>query len=320
MSGQGFQVGGSFGGQFGGAINGGGNSGGDGGKDYIKDITTQTFMTDVIEASQKQTVLVDFWAPWCGPCKQLTPVLEKVVRDAKGHVILAKMNIEDHPEVAGQMGVQSIPAVIAFKGGQPVDAFMGVQPESQIKAFIEKVAGPVGPSDQEKFLEEANAALEAKDYPTAAQLYGAVLSIEAENAAAIAGLSQCYLGLGDAERAAQTLEMAPANKQNDPAMLAAKAALELAAQSAAVGDLTSLQNSVDQNPADFTARFDLAVALATRGDKSAAIDHLIEIIRQDREWNDSAARKQLLQFFDAWGAKDPVTNYGRRKLSAVLFS
>ena len=277
-------------------------------------------MADVIEASRHQPVLVDFWAPWCGPCRQLTPVLEKVVRAAKGAVRLVKMNIDQYPEVAGQLGIQSIPAVIAFKNGQPIDGFMGAQPESQIKAFIERLAGPIGASDAEQLLAEADAAREAKDYSGAAQLYGAVMASEPENAKAIAGLSRCYLGLGDLERARQALQMVPEAAANDPDVAAAKAAIALAEQAEQLGDLAELQAAVEADPDNHAARFDLAAALAARGDKTAAVDHLVEIVRRDRGWNEDGARKQLLQFFDAWGMKDPATGYGRRKLSSVLFS
>ncbi|MBA5778505.1 thioredoxin [Stappia sp. F7233] len=325
MSGQGFSVGGRLGNVFGADaqnMNGGANgAGANGGKDtYVKDVTTPTFMQDVIEASRIQPVLVDFWAPWCGPCKQLTPVLEKAVADARGAVVLAKMNIDDHPEVAGQMGIQSIPAVVAFKDGRPVDGFMGAQPESQIKAFIERIAGPVGPSDAEKFLEEAEAARAAEDFGQAAQLYGAVLAMEQQNATAIAGLSQCYLGLGDVERARQALAMVDESSTSDPAVAAAKAAIQLAEQAESLGDLAELQARIEADPSDHEARFDLAVALNARGDKTAAVDQLIEIVRRDRAWNDDGARKQLLQFFDAWGPKEAATGYGRRRLSSVLFS
>ncbi len=315
MSGQGFSIGGSLG-----TGPSQGNGASASGGDSISDVTTQSFMADVIEASRHQPVLVDFWAPWCGPCRQLTPVLEKVVRAAKGAVRLVKMNIDQYPEVAGQLGIQSIPAVIAFKNGQPIDGFMGAQPESQIKAFIERLAGPIGASDAEQLLAEADAAREAKDYSGAAQLYGAVMASEPENAKAIAGLSRCYLGLGDLERARQALQMVPEAAANDPDVAAAKAAIALAEQAEQLGDLAELQAAVEADPDNHAARFDLAAALAARGDKTAAVDHLVEIVRRDRGWNEDGARKQLLQFFDAWGMKDPATGYGRRKLSSVLFS
>ncbi|MBC2861476.1 thioredoxin [Stappia sp. 28M-7] len=329
MSNDGFSVGGSFGGSFGGGgygtppAPGGGASPAPGGApaaDVIRDVTTQTFMTDVIEASRKQPVLVDFWAPWCGPCKQLTPVLEKAVRDARGAVILAKMNIDDHPEVAGQLGIQSIPAVIAFKNGQPVDGFMGAQQESQVKAFIERIAGPVGPSDLEQVLAQAEAAREAGDLAQAAQLYAGALSMEPESAAAIGGLAQCYVAAEALDKAREVLAMAPEAAAADPAISAARAALDLAEQASNLGDLAGLEARIAEDPSDHQARFDLAVALgSSAARRQEAVDQLIEIVRRDREWNEDGARKQLLQFFEAWGHKDPATAYGRRRLSAVLF-
>ena len=329
MSNDGFSVGGSFGGSFGGggygtppAPGGGAGpaAGGTPAADVIRDVTTQSFMADVIEASRKQPVLVDFWAPWCGPCKQLTPVLEKAVRDARGAVVLAKMNIDDHPEIAGQLGIQSIPAVIAFKNGQPVDGFMGAQQESQVKAFIERIAGPIGPSDREQVLAQADAAREAGDLAQAVQLYAAALQMEPESAAAIGGLAQCYVAAEALDKAREVLAMAPEAAAADPAISAARAALDLADQASSLGDLAGLEARISENPSDYQARFDLAVALgSSAGRRQEAVDQLIEIVRHDREWNEDGARKQLLQFFEAWGHKDPATAYGRRRLSAVLF-
>ena len=288
--------------------------------DLIKDTTTQGFMADVIEESKKQPVLIDFWAPWCGPCKQLTPVIEKAVRDARGAVKLVKMNIDENPEIPGQMGVQSIPAVVAFKDGKPLDGFMGAQTESQVREFIERIGGPVGPAQADQMLEQAEAARAAENWPVAAQAYIAVLQVEQENAVAMAGLVHCYIGAGELERATETLSAIPADKAEDPAVVAARAALELAQQAGELGDLAEMQAAVEANPDDNQARFDLAVALSAAGEKNDAVDHLIEIVRRDREWNEDGARMQLLQFFEAWGFKDPASAYGRRKLSAVLFS
>ncbi|TVR06992.1 MAG: thioredoxin [Salinarimonadaceae bacterium] len=286
----------------------------------IKDVTTASFREDVIAESMNQPVLVDFWAPWCGPCKQLTPIIEKAVAKAAGKVKLAKMNIDDHPSIAGQLGIQSIPAVIAFDKGRPVDGFMGAQSESQIDAFIGRIAGPSGPSPVEQALEQAAALAGEGDAQGAAQLYAAVLQQESDNAPAIAGMARLHLDLGDAEGARRFLDMAPPEKAKDPAIVAARAALDLAEQAAKLGETGELEARLAADPDDHQARFDLAVALAGANRRVEAAEHLVEIVRRDRAWNDDGARKQLLQFFEAWGPKDPGSTTGRRKLSAVLFS
>ncbi len=286
----------------------------------VKDTTTDGFRQDVIAESMKQPVLVDFWAPWCGPCKQLTPVIEKAVQAAGGKVKLVKMNIDEHPQIPGQLGIQSIPAVIAFQRGQPVDGFMGALPDSQVKGFIERLVGPVGPSAAEDLLAEAEAAAAAGDVTGAAELYAAVLAQEPDNASAIGALAKLHLDLDDLEGAKRFLAMAPAGKENDPAIAGARAAIDLAEQAASLGDVGQLQQQVAANPGDHQARFDLAVALNARGKREEAVDQLIEIVRRERGWNDEAARKQLVQFFEAWGPMDEMTVAGRRKLSSVLFS
>lgn len=288
--------------------------------DLIKDTDTSNFAVDVIEASKQQPVLIDFWAPWCGPCKQLTPILEKVVTQANGAVKLVKMNIDENPEIPGQLGIQSIPAVIAFSKGQPVDGFMGAVPESQIKEFIERIAGPVGPSDGEALVAEADAAREAEQFEQAARLYAEAMRLEPENLAAIAGLAHCYVAAGEIDQARDILSMAPDSAKDNPEIAGARAAIEVAEQSSELGDLAQLQAAVESNAADHQSRFDLALALNARGDREDAIDHLVEIVRRDRNWNDEGARKQLVQFFEAWGATDEMTLYGRRRLSSVLFS
>lgn len=290
--------------------------------DLIKETTTQTFVADVIEASRKVPVIVDFWAPWCGPCKQLTPVLEKVVKAARGTVRLVKMNIDDYPEVAGQLGVQSIPAVFAFKNGQPVDGFMGAVSESQVKAFIQRLLGPgAGAGDGGTAgLEEAKAAFEAGDIGGAAAGFAAVLQADPESVDAVAGLAKCYIAAGDFARAEQTLGLVPPAKQTAEAYVSAKAALELAKKAGPKPDIAALEQAVAAHPADWDARFKLAIALNAMGKRQAAMDQLFEIVRKDRVWNEDAARKQLIEFFEAWGAKDPLTLAGRQRLSSLLFA
>jgi putative thioredoxin len=296
-------------------------SGNGAGASATKEVTTASFKTDVIAASARQPVLVDFWAPWCGPCKQLTPALEKAVADARGKVTLVKMNIDDHPQIAGQLGIQSIPAVIAFDKGQPVDGFMGALPESQVRGFIERLVGPLG-AEAEELLAQADAAIAAGDAASAASLYARILAEDETNPKAIAGLAKLHVEAGDVEQAKAVLSMAaptPPGKEQHPALAAAHAAVRVAEQAAAVGDLAPLEQAVADNPDNHQARFDLALALNAEGRREEAADHLLAIIKRDRKWNDEAARKQLLQFFEAWGLMDPAAVTARRKLSAILF-
>ncbi len=290
--------------------------------DLIKDTSTQTFMKDVIEESKRQPVLIDFWAPWCGPCKQLTPIIEKAVRAAKGKVKLVKMNIDQYPEIPGQMGIQSIPAVIAFVNGQPADGFMGAVPESQVTAFIDKLTKgmPDPAGDVAELLQEAEAALAAGDAGAAASIYAEVLAVDAANIAALAGLARCYAETGALEQAKQTLALVPEAKRNDAAVKAVQAAIDLAEQAQSLGPVAELEQKVAANPLDHQARFDLAIALNAAGKRSEATQHLLEIVKRDRKWNDDGARKQLVQFFEAWGGADDATVDGRRRLSTVLFA
>ena len=291
--------------------------------DLIKETTTQTFVKDVIEESRRQPVLIDFWAPWCGPCRQLTPMLEKAVRNAKGRVKLVKMNIDDHPQIPGQMGIQSIPAVIAFVNGQPADGFMGAVPESQLNAFIDKVTKGVpaaGEPNLAEILAEADAVLAEGDAEAAAQIYAEVLAHDATNIAALAGLAKCYLTSGAVEQAKQTLAMVPESKRNDAAVKAVQAALDLAEQAQSVGPIAELEQKVAANPLDHQARFDLATALNAMGKRAEATEQLLAIVKRDRKWNDDGARKQLVQFFEAWGGTDEATVEGRKRLSTILFS
>jgi putative thioredoxin len=290
------------------------------GGDLIKDTTTASFRQDVIAESMNRPVLVDFWAPWCGPCKQLTPVIEKAVKAAGGKVALVKMNIDEHPSIAGQLGIQSIPAVIAFQRGQPVDGFMGAVPESQVKSFIERLVGPGGPSPIDEIMAEAEVALAEGDLAGASELYAAVLGQEPDHVAALSGLAKIQLDAGEIENAKQVLAMVPEAKASDPAIAGIRAAIELAEQAAALGDLAGLAAQVEANPEDHQARFDLALGLNGRNEREQAVDNLIEIVRRDRTWNEDGARKQLLQFFEAWGPMDPAAIRGRRKLSTLLFA
>jgi putative thioredoxin len=293
------------------------------GADLIKETTTQTFVKDVIEESKRQPVLIDFWAEWCGPCRQLTPILEKAVRNAKGRVKLVKMNIDQHPAIPGQMGIQSIPAVIAFVNGQPADGFMGAVPESQVNAFIEKLTKGVpaaGEPNVAEILKEAETLLAEGDAAAAAQVYAEALSFDATNIAALAGLAKCYVTSGAVEQAKQTLAMVPESKRNDAAVKAVQAAIDLAEQASSLGPIAELEQKVAANPLDHQARFDLATALNAAGKRSEATGQLLEIIRRDRKWNDDGARKQLVQFFEAWGGADEATVEGRKRLSTILFS
>ncbi|MGU3496582.1 thioredoxin [Xanthobacteraceae bacterium A53D] len=297
---------------------GGAQSPAQAGDDLVIDTTMQTFMADVIEESKTRPVLVDFWAPWCGPCKTLGPVIEKSVRAKKGKVRLAKMNIDEHPGIAQRLGVQSIPAVYAFVNGQPVDGFMGALPEGQVTAFIDRLTG--ADAGLEEILAAAEEALTAGDPVAAGNAFGQVLAEEPENLKALGGLARALVVIGDLDQAEEALASAPAGKANDPAIMAARAAIDLARQSADLGDTAELEAAVAADPANHQARFDLALALNAANKREAALGHLLDIVKRDRTWNEDGARKQLLQFFDAWGPTEPLTVSGRRKLSAILFA
>jgi putative thioredoxin len=286
----------------------------------IFDATDATFQTDVVERSRELPVVVDFWAAWCGPCRQLTPILEKAVRAAKGAVRLVKLNIDEHPQIPGQMGVQSIPAVFAFQDGRPVDGFMGALPESRVAAFIARLIGENAGSDLAADIEAAEAALASGDLNTAAQLFGEVLQQDRENVQSIAGLAKCYIKTGDLARAEQTLALVPPAKADAAPVTSARAALELARKSGEAGDVETLRAKLAAEPKDPQTRFDLALALNAKGDRNGALEELLTLVAKNRAWNDDAARKQLLQLFDAWGASDPATIGGRQKLSSLLFA
>jgi len=291
--------------------------------DLIKDTTTANFTRDVLEASRQQPVLVDFWAPWCGPCKQLQPIIEKVVGESAGRVKLVKLNIDDHPSIPGQLGIQSIPAVVAFVGGRPVDGFMGAVPESQIRAFIDKIAGPAGADEKaeiEAMLAEAKMLFDAGDLAGAADLYGALLQADPENAAALAGIAECMIAVGQPDNARQALSNLPEALAADPAIAAVVKKLDQIEEARKLGDPAALEQALAQNADDHAARLNLAKIRNVEGDRQAAADHLLYIMKRDRAFDDDGARRELLQFFEVWGAKDPATIAARRKLSSILFS
>lgn len=313
----------SLGGQMSASVNMGTTTPAAGGS-HIKDTTTATFPRDVLEESRRQPVLVDFWAPWCGPCKQLTPIIEKVVNEAGGRVKLVKMNIDDHPSIAGQLGIQSIPAVIAFVDGRPADGFMGAIPESQVREFIDKVAGPAGPGDEEAeiaaILEEATVLLADKDIHGAAELFGAVLQADPENAKALAGMAECMIAAGQSQRAREALADLPETLSKDAGIQAVVKKLDQIEEAAKLGDPAALEQQLALQPDDHAARLKLAKIRNVEGDRDAAAEHLLTIMRRDRAFEDDGARRELLQFFDVWGPKDPATIAARRRLSSILFS
>lgn len=287
----------------------------------IKDVTTASFPADVIQESRKQPVLVDFWAPWCGPCKQLQPALERAVAAAGGRVKLVKMNIDDHPAIAGQLGIQSIPAVIAFKDGQPADGFMGAVPESQINEFITKLVGKDdGGSQIADALAAASQARDAGDPQTAAGIYDAILQQAPENVEAIAGLADLLFEAGEVTGAEELLASCPPDQKDAAVIAAVRTKIALAAEAAELGDAAELESRLADNPKDFQARFDLAMVQNAQGKRQQAADNLLAIVMADRTWNDDGARAQLIKLFEAWGPTDEVTLSSRRRLSSLLFS
>jgi len=286
----------------------------------IKDVSEATFMADVIEASKEVPVIVDFWAPWCGPCKTLTPTIEGAVTGARGKVRLAKVNVDENQMIAGQMRVQSIPTVYAFWQGQPVDGFQGALPGSEVKAFIDRVAALAGDGGLGEALEAAEEMLAQGAAADAAQTFAAILGEEPNNAAAHGGLVRAHVAAGQLDQAETLLAQAPAEIAGAPELEAAKAQIELARQAENAGPVTELRAKVDADPSDLQARFDLAQALQAAGETEAAVEELLELFRRDREWNDGAAKTQLFTIFDALSAKDPIALAGRRKLSSMIFA
>jgi putative thioredoxin len=288
--------------------------------DAIKDGDTASFAVDVIEASRKVPVIVDFWAPWCGPCKTLGPTIEKAVKASGGQVKLVKINVDENQELAQQLRVQSIPAVFAFNDGKPVDGFVGAQSESQVKAFIQRLTGDAGPSPIERALEQGEAALVAGEVDAAADIFGQILRADAESSRAIAGLCQCLIESGEWEEARQMLDGLEGKLATEPAIQSARAALELAEQSADVGDVSALRAQLEADGNDHEARLELSKALLAAGQREAAVEQLLESISRDRNWSEEAARKQLLTLFEAFGHADELTVSARRRLSSILFS
>jgi putative thioredoxin len=288
----------------------------------VADVTTANFMAEVVDASFEQPVIVDFWAPWCGPCKQLGPILEKVVRGAGGAVRMVKLNIDENPEIAQQMRIQSIPAVYAFKDGRPVDGFVGALPESQVRQFVERLGGAaVGPSPIEQAMTMAKEAAQGGDHASAMGIYSQILQRESDNPEALAGLARALIARGEIDEARELLDGVTKEIARHAEIAAARSALELAVEGQkAMGSVGKLRARLDLNPDDHEARFELATALFGADERESAIDELLTLFRRDRNWDEQAARRQLVKFFEVMGPTDPLTLSGRRRLSSLMFS
>jgi len=285
----------------------------------VKETSAATFRADVLTESARQPVMVEFWSPRDAQGAKFSPLLQKIAAKAAGRLVLVRMNVDETPQIASQLGLQSVPSIVVFQRGQPVDGFSGPLPEAQLRGFVERIAGPLD-ADVAAILAEAETLAESGGLEQAAEFYQQIMAQEPGHPKAVAGLAKLALASGDAATAAELLDALPDEASKDPAVSAARAAIDLALQASDLGDLEPLRQKVAANPADHQSRFELALALAGAGQREEAADALLEIIRKDRKWNEEAARKQLLQFFEAWGPMDPDTIAARRKLSGLLFA